>query len=117
MAAKIPPTQDYSKDGTPMCGRCRWAKVVCRCDRTRRIITIHGVEYPNGERAACYALENNGTACCVSVNEAMALYRQGIPFVPGGHFMPDDFATFFMPDFQPIGSPALSYPTRTEDEP
>lgn len=24
-------TSDYTRDGTPMCGRCNWAKVVCRC--------------------------------------------------------------------------------------
>jgi hypothetical protein len=25
--------RDYVKDGVEMCGRCSWAKVVCRCDK------------------------------------------------------------------------------------
>lgn len=68
-----------------------------------RILTVKDVPYPNGELAACYALENDGVAVCISVNRSMELSREGVPYV-AGHFMPSSFAEFFEPDFQPLGS-------------
>ena len=74
---------------------------------TQRIITGQGVEYPNGKRGASYALEDNGTAVCVSIKRALELQQDdGVPYV-SGYFVPGYFAHYFAPDFPPIGSPSV----------
>jgi hypothetical protein len=71
------------------------------------LTTLHGVEYPDGTVTTCYVLASREDDCAtaVEVRRAVELQRDGVPFyVFDGHSTPEDFGTFFGPDFPPINA-------------
>lgn len=68
------------------------------------IMTVTDAEYPNGEQGACYALcSRQGTASAISIREAQQLQSAGVQYADPHPVYVADFATFFGPDFNPIG--------------
>lgn len=60
---------------------------------------VTDTEYPDGTLAPCYALVGDGSATAVSVKRAIELQKIGYPFRAPHPVYPDDFETFFSPDF------------------
>lgn len=69
------------------------------------ITTVSDVEYPSGFRGKCYALvSETGTATAITMRRAIDLQREGVSYAQPHPVYPDDFAVWFGPDFNAIGS-------------
>lgn len=69
---------------------------------------VSDVEFTDGTLGPCYALVGeNGSACAVTIRRAIELQSQGYPFTVPHPVYPNDFSTFFDPDFPSIGGNTL----------
>lgn len=68
------------------------------------ITMVTDTEFTDGSLGPCYALVgSSGCATAVTIKRAIELQEIGYPFSQPHPVYPDDFTTFFGPDFGPVG--------------
>lgn len=81
------------------------------------ITMVSDVKFTDGSVGPCYALVGQtGCATAVTIKRAIKLQEIGYPFSQPHPVYPDDFTTFYGPDFGPIGgNTAKAFAERTSE--